>query len=52
MEKAEYETCPRCHGTGWGYGILDCSKCNGAGRVPTAKQPEPAPVARREDSVA
>jgi hypothetical protein len=33
----EYETCPRCRGTGRGYGIDDCGKCNGAGRIPLAK---------------
>jgi DnaJ-class molecular chaperone len=46
MQKAKYEICPRCHGTGQGYGMMDCLKCNGAGRIPSAITPEPASVSR------
>jgi hypothetical protein len=36
--KGELENCPRCNGTGKGYGGGDkCGRCNGTGKIPSAR---------------
>jgi DnaJ-class molecular chaperone len=35
--KAEFETCPRCGGSGKSSGNESCGRCKGSGKIPSAR---------------
>jgi DnaJ-class molecular chaperone len=36
-DKAEYETCPRCGGSGKASANDSCGRCKGNGKIPSAR---------------